>query len=55
MNREENGPRNYKDELAEFILESLDINYREGFSVDNLDEISELDLEQDSAFVYLFD
>lgn len=55
LNRDENASRNHKDEIAEFILNSLDIDFYKGFSVDNLDENNKFESNQDRATVYLFD
>ncbi|MFF2445080.1 DUF3800 domain-containing protein [Priestia megaterium] len=55
LNRETDAPRNHKDEIAEFILDSLDIDFYKGFTVDNLDENNKFESKQDRATVHLFD
>ncbi|MFJ7831841.1 DUF3800 domain-containing protein [Peribacillus sp. NPDC097284] len=54
MNRKVDGARNYKDEFAEFVLSELDINYIR-YKAENVDDNFKVSIEQDRAYVYVFD
>ncbi|WP_081356512.1 DUF3800 domain-containing protein [Priestia aryabhattai] len=55
LNRDKDASRNHKDEIAEFVLDSLNIDFNEGFSVENLDRNNKVESDQDRATVYIFD
>jgi hypothetical protein len=54
LNRKEDGSKNHKDEFADFVLESLEINFIR-HKADNIDGEYYVDLEQDRAYIHLFD
>lgn len=54
LNRKESEQKNHKDEFAEFVLSNLNFNFKR-FKVDNIDKNFNVKLEQDRAYVYVFD
>lgn len=54
MNRKADGARNYKDEFAEFVLSELDIDYIR-YKAESVDDNFKISIEQDRAYVYVFD
>lgn len=54
LNRKEEDSKNYKDEFAEFVLSSLNFDFRQ-FDVAQIDRDLDSEIKQDKAYVYVFD
>ncbi|MGB2993401.1 MAG: DUF3800 domain-containing protein [Paenisporosarcina sp.] len=54
LNKKPGESNNYKDEFAIFVLENLNFNFQQ-YNVNQLDKDFDVKLEQDRAFVYVFD